>query len=98
MGIVAGMEVDLRIAGMTCASCAARVEKRLNELDGVTATVNFATEQARVQAPSGVTVDELVAQVETTGYTARPTGHGHEHHDHDEHDHGDADSLRSPRA
>ena len=42
------MEVDLRIQGMTCASCAARVEKRLNELDGVTATVNFATEQARV--------------------------------------------------
>ena len=94
-GIVMAMEVDLRIAGMTCASCAARVEKRLNELDGVTATVNFATEQARVHAPSGVTVDDLVAQVETTGYTARQTGHGHEHHDHDEHDHGDADSLRN---
>ncbi len=98
------MEVDLQIDGMTCASCAARVEKRLNQLDGVTATVNFATEQARVQAPAGVTVDELVAQVETTGYTARPAHppaaeHGeHAEHGgtrHDEHDHGDVDTLRN---
>ena len=67
-------EVDLVIGGMTCASCAARIEKRLNRLDGVTATVNYATEQAKVQAPDAVTVDELVAQVEAAGYTARPAG------------------------
>ena len=65
-------EVDLVIGGMTCASCAARIEKRLNRLDGVTATVNYATEQAKVHAPEAVSVDELVAQVEAAGYTARP--------------------------
>ena len=63
--------VDLVIGGMTCASCAARIEKRLNKLDGVTATVNFATEQARVAVPDSVTPDELIAQVEAAGYTAR---------------------------
>ena len=60
------------IGGMTCASCAARIEKRLNQLDGVTATVNYATEQAKVHAPDGVSVDDLIAQVEAAGYTARP--------------------------
>ena len=63
--------VDLVIGGMTCASCAARIEKRLNKLDGVTATVNYATEQAKVAVPDGVTPDELIAQVEAAGYTAR---------------------------
>ena len=67
-----GAEFDLDIGGMTCASCAARVETRLNRLDGVTATVNFATEQARVRAPGGVTVEDLVAEVAAVGYTARP--------------------------
>ena len=67
--------VDLAIGGMTCASCAMRIEKRLNKLDGVTASVNYATEQARVTAPESVTVDELIAQVESAGYTARlPVG------------------------
>jgi Cu+-exporting ATPase len=64
--------VDLAIGGMTCASCAARVEKKLNRLDGVTASVNFATERAHVVAPSNVTVADLVATVERTGYTAAP--------------------------
>src|SRR5699024_3410579 len=59
--------------GMTCASCAARVERKLNRLDGVQASVNFATEQARVQAPEGVGVDELIAAVSATGYTATPS-------------------------
>ena len=63
--------VDLVIGGMTCASCAARIEKRLNKLDGVTATVNYATEQAKVAAPDGVTTEDLIAQVEAAGYTAR---------------------------
>ncbi len=60
----------LTIGGMTCASCAARVEKKLNQLDGVTATVNFATETAHVSHPTGLPVAELVATVEQVGYTA----------------------------
>ena len=63
-------EVDLQIDGMTCASCAARIEKRLNELEGVEATVNFATEEAKVRATSPVAVDDLVAAVEAAGYRA----------------------------
>ncbi|MFJ8859712.1 heavy metal translocating P-type ATPase [Streptomyces sp. NPDC102451] len=63
---------ELTIGGMTCASCAARVEKKLNRMDGVTATVNYATEKARVSYGAGVTLDDLVATVEKTGYTARP--------------------------
>ncbi|HEY8523528.1 MAG TPA: heavy metal translocating P-type ATPase [Acidimicrobiales bacterium] len=63
--------VTLAIGGMTCASCAARVERRLNKLDGVTATVNFATEKARVLVPEGVAPEDLIAEVEAAGYTAR---------------------------
>ncbi|MGC0319115.1 heavy metal translocating P-type ATPase [Kitasatospora acidiphila] len=62
--------VELSIGGMTCASCAARIEKKLNRLDGVEATVNFATEKARVDFGPGVTVADLIATVERTGYTA----------------------------
>jgi len=65
-----GERVELAIGGMTCASCAARVEKKLNRMDGVEATVNYATEKASVVHTSGVTVDELIATVERTGYTA----------------------------
>ena len=64
--------VELNIGGMTCASCAARVEKRLNRLGGVSATVNFATEKATAVVPDGVSVDELVAAIEAVGYTAAP--------------------------
>ncbi|MGW0950658.1 heavy metal translocating P-type ATPase [Streptomyces sp. NPDC002405] len=63
-------EVELLIGGMTCASCAARVEKKLNRMDGVTATVNFATEKARVSYPTEVSVADLIATVVKTGYTA----------------------------
>ncbi|MCA0146828.1 cation-translocating P-type ATPase [Blastococcus sp. LR1] len=63
-------DVELLIGGMTCASCAARVEKKLNKLDGVTATVNYATEKARVSVAGEITTDELIAVVEKTGYTA----------------------------
>ena len=63
-------EVDLAIGGMTCASCAARIERRLNELDGVTATVNYATEVAHVAFPTDLDPETLVAEVEATGYTA----------------------------
>ncbi|MFE5072977.1 heavy metal translocating P-type ATPase [Streptomyces halstedii] len=66
-------EAELTIGGMTCASCAARVEKKLNRMDGVTAaTVNYATEKARVRFAAGTTLDDLVATVERTGYSARP--------------------------
>ncbi|WP_406196232.1 heavy metal translocating P-type ATPase [Kitasatospora sp. NBC_01560] len=66
----ASTEVELQIGGMTCASCAARIEKKLNRLDGVEATVNYATEKARAIVAAGVEVTELIAAVEATGYTA----------------------------
>ncbi|GGZ28360.1 heavy metal translocating P-type ATPase [Streptomyces poonensis] len=64
-------EVELAIGGMTCASCAARIEKKLNRMDGVEATVNYATEKAKVTYREDVTVTDLIATVEATGYTAR---------------------------
>ncbi|MGW8955435.1 heavy metal translocating P-type ATPase [Streptomyces sp. NPDC055709] len=64
---------ELVIGGMTCASCAARIEKKLNRMDGVEATVNYATEKARVSFAHGITVPDLIATVERTGYTAEPT-------------------------
>jgi Cu+-exporting ATPase len=63
-------EIELVIGGMTCASCAARVEKKLNKLTGVSATVNYATEKARVSYTGEVTPADLVETVERTGYTA----------------------------
>ncbi|WP_326761911.1 heavy metal translocating P-type ATPase [Streptomyces phaeochromogenes] len=66
-----GAEVELAIGGMTCASCAARIEKKLNRMDGVTATVNYATEKAKVAYDGDVSVQDLIATVEKTGYTAR---------------------------
>ncbi|MEU6375578.1 heavy metal translocating P-type ATPase [Streptomyces sp. NPDC046909] len=64
-------EVELAIGGMTCASCAARIEKKLNRMEGVTATVNYATEKAKVSYDGEVTVRDLIATVEKTGYTAQ---------------------------
>ncbi|GIL28072.1 heavy metal translocating P-type ATPase [Actinocatenispora comari] len=64
--------VELAVGGMTCAACAARVERRLNKLPGVTASVNYATEKAAVQAPPELPVAALVAEVERAGYQARP--------------------------
>ncbi|MEE1930333.1 heavy metal translocating P-type ATPase [Streptomyces sp. TRM 70351] len=65
-------EVELAIGGMTCASCAARIQKKLNRMDGVEATVNYATEKAKVTYRDDVDVADLVATVEATGYTAAP--------------------------
>ena len=62
--------VELSIGGMTCASCSARIEKKLNKLDGVTATVNFATEKASVSFPATVNSEDLISVVERAGYTA----------------------------
>ncbi|HSK96579.1 MAG TPA: HAD-IC family P-type ATPase, partial [Euzebyales bacterium] len=64
--------VELDIGGMTCAACAARIEKKLNRMPGVEASVNYATEKARVVLPAGVSVAEAIATVEATGYSARP--------------------------
>ncbi|NBH01867.1 HAD-IC family P-type ATPase, partial [Amycolatopsis sp. SID8362] len=63
--------VELAIGGMTCASCAARVERKLNKVGGVTATVNYATEKAQVSYPSELSVADLTAVVEAAGYSAR---------------------------
>lgn len=62
--------VELQISGMTCASCANRIERKLNKLDGVTATVNYATEKAKVTFQGGLTPHDLVSTVESAGYAA----------------------------
>jgi Cu+-exporting ATPase len=85
--------VRLDIAGMTCTSCAARVEKKLNRLDGVEATVNYATEKATIEAADDVDVQTLIDTVSKTGYSASvPAPHA-------EHDsvHGAAALLRRLR-
>jgi Cu+-exporting ATPase len=63
-------DVELAITGMTCASCANRIERKLNKLDGVTATVNYATEKAKVSYPDSVSTDDLLRTVEAAGYAA----------------------------
>ncbi|HEU5213614.1 MAG TPA: heavy metal translocating P-type ATPase [Gaiellaceae bacterium] len=79
------VELRLELEGMTCASCAARIEKKLNKLDGVEATVNFATERATVHCPSDVSVERLVATVESAGYGAHlAASAGERQHDPDE--------------
>jgi Cu+-exporting ATPase len=86
-------ELRLDLEGMTCASCAVRIERKLNRLDGVEATVNFATERATVHCDPDVSVEQLVAAVESAGYGAHPSIAAHEtrdgntegeHHHHDE--------------
>ncbi len=69
--VQAQAQVELAIGGMTCASCAARIEKKLNRMDGVEATVNYATEKAKVSFRDDVSVRDLIATVEATGYTAQ---------------------------
>ncbi len=81
-------EIRLDLEGMTCASCAARIEKKLNRLDGVEATVNYATEQATVHAAPGVSVRDLVGAVESVGYgaqVAQPAEAAHAAGEHAEH-------------
>ncbi|HEU4909935.1 MAG TPA: heavy metal translocating P-type ATPase [Propionibacteriaceae bacterium] len=62
--------IELDVQGMTCASCAARIEKKLNRLEGVNATVNYATEKATVHLSSGTTAQTLIETIEQTGYGA----------------------------
>jgi P-type Cu+ transporter len=63
-------DVELEIGGMTCASCATRIERKLNKMPGVEASVNYATEKARVRVPAGIDPAELIATVESAGYRA----------------------------
>jgi Cu+-exporting ATPase len=76
-------QVELVIGGMTCASCATRIERKLNKVDGVNTTVNFATEKGRVSLSDGLSTQDVIKVVEGTGYTAtapdtapRPRGRG----------------------
>jgi Cu+-exporting ATPase len=78
--------LKLDLQGMSCASCAARVEQKLNGIDGVEATVNYATEQATIHRSDGTPVEQIIAAVESVGYGARVVepeeqGGGHHHHD-----------------
>ncbi|MDT5032607.1 MAG: P-type Cu+ transporter [Actinoplanes sp.] len=75
---MAERRIELEIGGMTCAACANRIEKKLNRLAGVAATVNFATEKARATIAAGVSADDLIAVVEKTGYTATVPRRQHE--------------------
>ncbi|WP_052436301.1 heavy metal translocating P-type ATPase [Georgenia sp. SUBG003] len=86
-----GTLIELEIGGMTCASCAMRIEKKLNRLDGVTATVNYATEKARVSVPEGIDAAAVIAEVEKTGYTAAVPRTEHS-------DVGDQDGAEEPDA
>jgi Cu+-exporting ATPase len=95
-----GSALDLAIGGMTCASCALRIEKKLNRMPGVTATVNYATEKAHLVLPEGVSIEDAIATVQATGYTARvpdppeaPAGSGREPDEAVERD-PELDSLR----
>lgn len=89
-------DVELAITGMTCASCANRIERKLNKLDGVVATVNYATEKAKVTYPETVTPEDLLATVEAAGYGATLPRRGPETDDHRAEDDRDVelDSLR----
>jgi Cu+-exporting ATPase len=78
-------ELELQIGGMTCASCVGRVERKLNQLDGVTASVNLATEKAYVHFPAAITPDDLVHAVQEAGYRASYSSQ------HSSHAHGDED-------
>jgi Cu+-exporting ATPase len=81
-------ELRLDLEGMTCASCAARIERKLNKLEGVEATVNFATEQATVRCDPSLTAAELVEAVESIGYGASPVAPDHLSHG------GDSEAAR----
>ena len=64
--------IELAVSGMTCATCASRIERKLNKMPGVTATVNYATESAHVDYDSGIEISDLLRTIEQTGYSASP--------------------------
>ena len=79
--VVTMTSTDLRLSGMSCASCASKIEGGLNRLDGVAATVNFAVEQAHVEHDPHVSAHDLIRAVESTGYHASVFDHAHPNHD-----------------
>ncbi|WP_394940474.1 heavy metal translocating P-type ATPase [Psychromicrobium sp. YIM B11713] len=81
--------VDLKIKGMTCASCVARVEKKLNKIDGVQAAVNLPLESAQVSVPAGISDEQLVEAVNSTGYQATVHHSGQHHEQHAGHEGGE---------
>jgi P-type Cu+ transporter len=89
-----GSETELAVQGMTCAACAARIERKLSRLDGVTAVVNYATGRARVTAPAGMAPETLIGAVEDVGYSAAVVGPGLEQADAADADGGQARYLR----
>ncbi|WP_022884133.1 heavy metal translocating P-type ATPase [Glaciibacter superstes] len=94
---MSGTQVELVVGGMTCASCAARIEKKLNRMPGVEASVNYATEKASVFVPEGTTIDETIATIEATGYTAerpRPAVNEQPREDENHETDGEVSSLR----
>jgi len=70
MDTATDLSIDLTVTGMTCTSCSARIERRLNKMSGVHATVNYATATAHVEHNPSVSIDELVTTIEATGYRA----------------------------
>lgn len=78
--------IDLQLGGMSCSSCAARVERGLNNLDGVHATVNFAVERAHVEHEADVSASDLIRAVESAGYRASVIDHSAHSDDHTDHD------------
>jgi Cu+-exporting ATPase len=82
-------DTELQLEGMSCASCAARIERKLNQLDGVQASVNLATERASVHHDASVQVDTLIHAVEAAGYAAQPAVAAHQAHPGGEHHHHD---------
>ncbi|WP_433352768.1 heavy metal translocating P-type ATPase [Microtetraspora malaysiensis] len=90
--------LELSIGGMTCASCANRIERRLNKLDGVTATVNYATEKAKVTFPDGIVPQDLIAEVEKAGYTAQLPAPPRRQNENDSEQEEPADELGPLRA
>jgi Cu+-exporting ATPase len=89
--------IKLDVGGMTCTSCAMRVEKKLNKLDGVTATVNYATERATIEGPADLDVQTLIDTVKKTGYSASVRGAGEQGHAEHGGLHGAASMLRRLR-
>ena len=79
--------IELAVSGMTCATCASRIERKLNKMPGVTATVNYATESAHVDYDSGIEISDLLRTIEQTGYAASPVAEA-------EVDSHEVDSLR----
>lgn len=93
-----GPDIELEIGGMTCASCANRIERKLNKLDGVEATVNYATEKAKITVPDGYDPAQLITEVENTGYSAKlPTSQKTNSTGDEEQDTAEDDEVRSLR-